>query len=243
MRPVLIVKTGTAVTSAKRRGDFELWIGAGLGLAPEALEVRRVDQGAPLPRPDEVAGVVVTGSSAMVTDRDAWSERTAQWLRDAVLEGAPVLGICYGHQLLAHALGGRVAYNPLGRRLGTLDVRLTAAAREDALFDGLPDVLHVAVSHRQVVVEPPPDATLLATTAYDPHHAYRVGARAWGVQFHPEYDADIVRAYLHDRRAKLLAEGLDPDALARESRDTGHGTQVLRRFAAIVRTESGPELA
>ena len=235
MRPVLIVKTGTTVRSAKRRGDFEQWIGAGLGLAPEALEVRRVDRDAPLPSPDEVAGIVVTGSSAMVTDARPWSERAAAWLRDAVAAQTPVLGICYGHQLLAHALGGEVAYNALGRRLGTIDVHLTGAARGDPLFGGLPDVLHVAVSHRQVVVRPPTGATLLATTTHDPHHAYRAADHAWGVQFHPEYDADIVRAYLHDRRADLLEEGLDPDALARDARDTGHGTLLLRRFAEIVR--------
>lgn len=237
MRPVLIVKTGSTVLSAQRRGDFEQWIGAGMGLAPDALEVRRVDKDAPLPTPDEVAGVVVTGSSAMVTDQMPWSERTARWLRKAVARNTPVLGICYGHQLLAHALGGRVAYNPLGRCLGTIDVQLTDAARQDALFEGLPEVVHVSVSHRQVVVQPPPGAILLATTAHDPHHAYRAGARAWGVQFHPEYDSDIVRAYLHDRRAQLLSEGLDPDALARDARDTGHGQCVLRRFAQIVAQE------
>jgi GMP synthase (glutamine-hydrolysing) len=239
MRPVLIVKTGTTVLAARRRGDFEQWIGAGMGVEPGSLVVRRVNRGEPLPRPDEVAGVVVTGSSAMVTDAEPWSERAARWLRDAVTHGTPVLGICYGHQLLAHALGGRVAYNPLGRRLGTVDVTLTGAAHADPLFDGLPEVVHVAVSHRQVVVEPPPGATLLATAAHDPHHAYRAGERAWGVQFHPEYDGDIVRAYLRERRGQLLSEGLDPDALARDARDTEHGRSVLRRFSAIV---AGAEL-
>lgn len=234
MRPVLIVKTGTTVLSAQRRGDFEQWIGAGMGLAPEALDVRRVDEDAPLPRPDQIAGVVITGSSAMVTDERPWSERTADWLREAVARDTAVLGICYGHQLLAHAHGGRVAYNPLGRRLGTIDIQLTDAARHDPLFEELPDSMHVSVSHRQVVVQPPPGATLLATTTHDPNHAYRLGRRAWGVQFHPEYDSDIVRAYLHDRREQLLLEGLDPDALARDARDSGHGRRVLRRFAEIL---------
>lgn len=233
MRSVLIVKTGTTVKSARRRGDFEQWIGAGMGVAVRALDVRRVDQGAALPAPEEVAAIVVTGSSAMVTEARAWSERTAEWLCDAVEAGTPVLGICYGHQLLAHALGGDVAYNPRGRCIGTVDVQLTEHALGDPLFEGLPEVLHVGVSHLQVVTRPPSGAALLATTAYDPHHAFRLAERAWSVQFHPEYDADIVRAYLEDRRAQLLTEGLDPDALSRDARDSAHGALVLRRFATI----------
>jgi GMP synthase (glutamine-hydrolysing) len=232
-RRVLIVKTGTTVKAARRRGDFEDWIAAGMGLAVAEVEVRRVDRDAPLPEPSGFAAVVVTGSSSMVTDAHPWSERAAGWLRHVVEGDTPVLGICYGHQLLAHALGGEVAYNSHGRRLGTIDVELTEGGRRDALFEGLPQVLHVPVSHRQVVTRPPEGATLLATSAHDPHHAYRVGRRAWGVQFHPEYDADIVRAYLEQRRQQLLAEGLDPDALAGSARDTGHGGRVLRRFAEI----------
>lgn len=238
MRRILIVKTGSAVKTARqRRGDYERWIGAGLGVAADDLDVRSVDRGEALPRADEVRGIVITGSSAMVTDAAPWSEAAARWLRGAVMHGTPVLGICYGHQLLAHALGGVVDYNPQGRRLGTVDVHLTDAAKDDPLFDELPDVLHVAVSHRQVVVRPPEGVTLLATTSHDPHHAYRAGERAWGVQFHPEYDADIVRAVLDDRREQLLDEGLDPDQLARDARDTGHGTRLLRRFADLALAE------
>lgn len=235
MRPVLIVKTGTAAPSALRRGDFEQWITAGLGLEPTAVEVRRVDQGASLPSPREIAAAVVTGSSAMVTDAEPWSELTAAWLRDVVAGGTAVLGICYGHQLLAHALGGEVGQNPRGRCLGTIDVVLTPAARTDALFAELPEALHVAASHRQVVTRLPPDATLLAEASHDRHYALRVGSRAWSVQFHPEFDAETVRAYIGDRREQLIAEGLDPDALARNARDSDDGTRLLRRFAAIVR--------
>ena len=85
-------------------------------------------RGEALPDPRSVRAVVVTGSAAMVTSREPWSERTAAWLCETVEVKTPVLGICYGHQLLAHALGGRVEDNPQGRHIGTVDVTLTDAA-------------------------------------------------------------------------------------------------------------------
>jgi GMP synthase (glutamine-hydrolysing) len=236
VEPLLIVKTGTTVPDvARRRRDFESWISAGLGLEGAQVQCSRVYQDEALPDPRAISAVVVTGSSAMVTDREPWSERTAEWLRDAVVAGTPVLGICYGHQLLAHALGGTVADNPRGRHIGTIDVRLTEAAHDDPLFAGFDPVLHVPVSHRQSVTALPPGARLLATAELDPYHAFAIGERTWGVQFHPEFDADIVRGYIDARRAQLALEGLDADALHARATDTQHGPLLLARFAQLVR--------
>jgi len=234
--PVLIVKTGTTVPDvARRRRDFESWIASAMGLSDAQVQTRRVYDGDTLPDARAIRGVVVTGSSAMVTDREAWSERTAEWLADAVGAGVPVLGICYGHQLLAHALGGKVENNPHGRHIGTVDVRLTDGAHADPLFGGFDPVLHVPVSHRQSVTALPPGARLLAIAERDPLHAFAIGDRAWGVQFHPEFDADIVRGYIDARREQLLLEGLDADALWQRATDTRHGRDLLERFARLVR--------
>jgi len=235
MGPVAIVKTGVTVPSvAARRGDFEHWIAAGMGLEPARARVVRVFEGEALPDPRHLAGAVVTGSSAMVTDREPWSEAAAEWLGAAVAAGTPVLAICYGHQLLAHALGGRVGKNPRGREIGTVEVALAAGARDDDLLGQFPGALFVQNSHLESVLELPPDATRLATTKLDPNHAFRVGDAAWGVQFHPEFDADIVRGYIAARREALLEEGVDADALSRSAVDGPDGAAVLRRFAEIV---------
>ena len=236
MGPVLIVKTGTTVPAVRaRRADFESWISSAMGLSPRQTTVCSVYEGEALPSPRQVAAAVVTGSSAMVTDADPWSEQTAAWLRSAVQGGLSVLGICYGHQLLAHAFGGRVENNPAGRQIGTLDVTLTDAAEHDPLFSGFPRVLHLPVSHRQSVTRLPADATLLATAVGDPHHAFALGDHAWGVQFHPEFDADIVRGYIDARSDQLAAEGLDAAKLQRSATDTPHGSLLLRRFAQLLR--------
>jgi GMP synthase (glutamine-hydrolysing) len=174
----------------------------------------------------------------MVTDREPWSETTAAWIARAVELGKPVLGICYGHQLMAHALGGEVRYNPRGREIGTTDVKLNSAAQSDPLFGRFAEILHLPVCHLQAVVRLPARATVLGSTLLDPHQVVRFGPLAWGVQFHPEFDANIVRAYIDARRDDMVREGMDPEALWHSATDTADGTFVLRRFAEIVRKHS-----
>jgi GMP synthase (glutamine-hydrolysing) len=235
VRRVLVIKTGTTLPELRpRRGDYEDWIVERLGLPWERIELVVVYEGETLPDPHEPAGVVVTGSSALVSAREPWSERAAAWLREAVATGTPLLGICYGHQLLAHALGGRVGRNPRGREIGTVALELHAAAREDPLLGGLPAQLKVQATHVESVLELPPGARLLASSATDPHQAFACGERAWGVQFHPEFDAEVVRTYLEVRREEIRGEGIDPESLERAVEESPHGTRLLRRFAELL---------
>jgi GMP synthase (glutamine-hydrolysing) len=235
MKRLLLLKVGhTFEQIAAQRGDYDLWFRQRLGVGEDALEVVHVDRGAPLPSTYDYAGIVVTGSFSMVTDHEAWSVATGEYLREAVQRAVPTLGVCYGHQLLADAFGGEVANNPLGRQAGTISVQLTENASNDPLFAGLPSPLRVQVSHRQSVVTLPPQATLLASCAGDPNHAFRLGELAWGVQFHPEFDASVARSYIEARREIFLAEGRDPDLLMAAVEESSHGERVLHRFARLV---------
>ncbi|HSL16406.1 MAG TPA: glutamine amidotransferase [Methylomirabilota bacterium] len=229
---MLIVKTGTAGTAIDTTGgDFEDWIARGLG---RPVQVCRVDEGEELPDTGETGGVVVTGSAAMVSDREPWAERTAAWLRDAVDAGVPVLGICFGHQLLAHALGGRVGPNPRGREIGTVEVALTAAAAADPLLGGLPNRIEVHTTHLESVLELPAGAELLASSKLDPHQSFRVPGRpVWGLQFHPEFSASVIRGYLEAKREAIRSEGTDPERLLAEVKETRWGNDILTRFAEL----------
>jgi GMP synthase (glutamine-hydrolysing) len=234
VKPLLVVKCGSTLPALReRRGDYEDWIVAGMGLAPGRARVVAPAEGAELPDPGAFAALVLTGSSAMVSAREAWSERTAVWLREVVAVGTPLLGICYGHQLLAHALGGRVGVNPRGREIGSVEIELRPQARHDALFAELPPRLAMQATHVECVLELPPDARLLAASQGDPHQAFALGSRAWGVQFHPEFDADVIRGYLEARSGILGREGLDAEALLAAVRDAGDGRALLRRFTAL----------
>lgn len=230
MKPLLLIKTGTTIPAIiPAHGDFEHWFADGLGPAP----LRQVDvfRGQALPAPDEVAAAVITGSAAMVSHREDWSERTAQWLREALETGLPVLGVCYGHQLLAHALGGRVGPNPRGREMGTLPVYCESAAGEDPLFRDVPGVFAAQTTHMETVLELPPGAVRLAHSELDENTVLRFGESAWGVQYHPEFSAEAMRDYIRRRAPVLAAEGFDPEAMLAAVVETPVAAAVLPEFA------------
>lgn len=239
MKPLLVVKTGSAVAAVReRRGDFEEWIEAGLSLTETSVETASIFEGDALPDPETLSAVVITGSSAMVSEREVWSETCAAWLPGVVDAGVPTLGICYGHQLLAHALGGEVGPNPNGREIGMVEVDLQVA-RElgDRLLGSFAARERFHATHVESVLALPTGSTRLASNAVDPNHAFRIGgptSAVWGVQFHPEFDADVMRGYLDARRDVLAAEAIDADARIAEARETPAGSALLQRFGAIV---------
>ena len=230
----LIVQTGTTLAHLRpRHGDFPDWFRRSLRLPRTAVDVVRVDAGEALPASGRHAGVIVTGSGAMVSERLRWSEDTAAWLRTVVAGGVPVLGVCYGHQLLAHALGGRVDYHPDGREVGTIDIERLPAAAGDALLGAAPARFVAHATHRQSVLELPPGAVALARSAHDPHHAVRYAPQAWGLQFHPEFSVAAIRGYLH-RAPNAAAFNCRADCCAqRADRPAPHARRLLRRFRAI----------
>ncbi|HEY3496339.1 MAG TPA: hypothetical protein VGK73_16680, partial [Polyangiaceae bacterium] len=95
----------------------------------------------------------------------------------------------------------------------------------------LPSPLLANMSHRDSATLLPPGARVLARTRLEPHAAVRFLPRAWGVQFHPEFDADVMRGYIDARRGVLAEEGIDPSALAAE--DAPFASALLQRFVEL----------
>ena len=231
MKPIVIVKAGsTFADMASHFGDFDDWFIARMDRSAGPIETVSAFSGGPLAAPTTFGGIIITGSHDMVTEKRVWSEKTAGWLEQAVLANIPLLGVCYGHQLLAHAMGGVVGDNPKGKTFGTVTVRLNEEGRRNPLFGDTPPSFSVHACHSQSVLQLPTGATLLASSTMHPHYAFTIGERAWGVQFHPEFDGQILRHYIRRFADDLKFQGRDVQGLLSGIRETPQSEALLARF-------------
>ncbi|WPB79686.1 glutamine amidotransferase [Archangium violaceum] len=233
MKNVLLLKAGDAAHAVKLSvGDYEHWFVESLGRGGCQFDILHVHRGARLP--DDAEGydaVVMTGSPASVTQPEPWMERSAEFMMNAAAHGIPVLGVCFGHQLLAYAHGARVVRNTHGREIGTVEVALSEAGREDPLFHGLPERITVQATHEDIVEHPPEGAEVLAGNANTAVQALAFGPLIRGVQFHPEVHPAAMRAMILARADKLEVEAT--------SRGHTPGERVNRVLAGLAPTPAG----
>ncbi len=185
---------------------------AGLG-----LQVLRPYAGDALP--GELTGfaalVVLGGEQQAYPQADGspgapWFPALEGLLRKAVRHRVPTLGICLGAQLLATAHAGLVERSPSGPEVGPAVVGKRDAADTDPLFKYVPLIPDVLQWHADEITELPHGAVLLAASTRYPHQAFRLGDRAWGLQFHIECDAAMIADWASG--SELIAElGYDPE--------------------------------
>jgi GMP synthase-like glutamine amidotransferase len=169
--------------------------------------------------PEEPTGfdalVVMGGPQQAYDDGSApWLRATKDLLRKAVAERVPTLGVCLGAQLLAEATGGRVAKGAAGVEAGARLVAKRDAAWDDELFADVPFTPTVVQWHEDEIVDLPPGAVHLASSSRYANQAFRIGPRAWGLQFHIETPPEMVRHWGAEYGAAVEEAGLDPVALA-----------------------------
>jgi GMP synthase (glutamine-hydrolysing) len=189
-------------------------------------------------RPDGYDGVALLGGGLLPDDdeRAPWLRAERELTRAAVAGGVPLLGICLGAQVLAAVAGGAVRGDHGRPERGSCRVSLLPEAKADALFAGLPEEVRFIQNHRDQITDLPPDAVHLAASEACPIQAFRVGERAWGVQFHPEAPADRLDGW---DEAALAGAGLDLRALRAEANraepeTTRHARRLAANFAAVV---------
>ncbi|HTN61972.1 MAG TPA: type 1 glutamine amidotransferase [Devosia sp.] len=166
-----------------------------------------VFDGAPLPDPGELEGIVITGSAAGVYDDIAWLEPLRNFIRKAYDKKTSMLGICFGHQIMADALGGDVRKSDKGWGLGR---HIYAVRQRPGYMEGAPASLAVACSHQDQVIVPPAEAEVILGSDFTPNAglAYRNGA-ALSFQPHPEFADDYTVALAELRRGKAPDQLVD----------------------------------
>lgn len=235
MQKLYIIKLGSTFPNiAKQFGDFEVWIEKALGPLRTGIEVVNIENGDALPSAKNCAGVIITGSHAMVTENQPWSIKLEKWIPTLLVEQMPLFCICYGHQILARATGGRVGFHPGGMEIGTTEIKRLPDTDDDPLFKNLPKSFKAHVLHAQTVLQLPPAAKCLAENPFEPHHAVRIGNQAWGIQFHPEFNADIMRAYILSIDEAAESEEVSAKDPLHAITDTPEASDLLRLFGSIV---------
>ena len=203
MTPTIgILKPGsTFADMIVRFGDYDAWFVR--ELEPTGPRTRVHGPDGALPDLDDADAWIVTGARSSVLDQDERVRRLLAWIREAVEREVPLLGVCYGHQAVAAALGGRVERHPAGWEIGTVEVELTEEGRTDPLFEGFPPRFQVQTTHEDQVVALPPGAVLLARNDHSPCQALAVGESCRTVQFHPEVGRAIAEDFVARRRPLL----------------------------------------
>jgi GMP synthase-like glutamine amidotransferase len=192
----------------------------------------------PLPPLGGYDGLVILGGGMMPNADDAspWLPRERELVAEAVETELPTLGICLGGQMLALVGGGDVRAKYGSPESGSTALDVHGSAAGDELFSALPGRVHAIEHHEDTITKLPASAVLLASSERCENQAFRLGRRAWGLQFHPEAPASRVAGWDRDR---LVEQGFDPDTVVREA-ETNEPESLInwrgfaRRFARVV---------
>lgn len=181
-----------------------------------------------LPSHEDYHAVIIGGSSHFVREITTlpWAEPLMTFIRRRVEGQMPTLGICFGHQLMTHALGGSVEEMAHGRDFGVLPIRQTAQAADHVLFRDIPEIFHANVSHGDHVREVPLNARVLASSDTCSVEAAEFAPSVYGVQFHPEYSPEMMMELALSR----IVDEASRDRFAKGLLLTPHATKIVGNF-------------
>ena len=195
-----------------------------------------VIDGAPLPDPDEVEGVVVTGSAMGVYGETEWMDPLKDFIRSAYARNTPMMGVCFGHQVIADALGGDVRKSEKGWGIGRHAYRVDG---KHAALNGLGETIAIAASHQDQVLAPPDGATVFLSSDFTPNAGIVYGnGTTISVQPHPEFEPDFAKALVELRRGNPLPDDVVDERIASLDApvDNGKLAEALARFLLTART-------
>jgi GMP synthase-like glutamine amidotransferase len=151
---------------------------------------------------DECDGWLCSGSRFSVYDDEGWISALKSFVRELRASGRPFVGICFGHQMLAEALGGKVAKAEQGWGVGVQNIKIV---HPEAWMQPWQTSLRLQYMHQDQVQRLPAESVVLARSEHCPIAIFRAGANLLGIQAHPEFPAAYSAALLRDRRERIGA--------------------------------------
>jgi GMP synthase-like glutamine amidotransferase len=195
---IAILETGQPPAKLKDRfGDYP---GMFTELLGDGFEIDRVDvQAQAPPEPERFGGAIITGSPAGVYEDDAWIGRLLEWIGEA-RGRTRLVGVCFGHQAMAQALGGRVEKSDRGWGVGLHQYDVVST---EPWMASAPPTIAIPVSHQDQVVERPSDARVTIRSAFAPYAGLAWGEDAISFQCHPEFSPAFAEALVQGRRGRI----------------------------------------
>lgn len=221
-------------------GHHEKWFKDALGLPENSKRmktVRAITEELPATVPE--GGVIIGGSIHSVYDeaQKPWISRMEEFIRIMHQRKKPMLGVCFGHQLITQSLGGKVKPNEKGREMGFCNIDLTKEGALDPLFENVPSAFQGAEAHKDIVSELPPmqKAAVLARNDMTSYQALAYGDTTRTVQFHPEITPKIFSAIAGVNQEAFINEGTFKDKeecgeFIAGLKDSPEARKVLRNF-------------
>ena len=213
MSRITIIETGLVSEPTRTRfGSFPQMFERMIRAADASIHFDTVSNinGEPLPDPRTLQAILITGSPAGVYDEVDWIAPLEDFVRAAYASQIPTVGICFGHQLMAQALGGRVEKSEKGWGIGR---HVYDIAPGNGVIEG--ERIAIAASHRDQVIEPPRGARTILSSAFTEHAGLLYGnGSALSVQPHPEFDVEFAQVCCE------LRDGKAPDAVVATARES-----------------------